>query len=282
MAGEWIKFRKSLIRDGRVRIVSRKCHAKTVTVIGALVTLWSLADEYADEDGVLLGYTAEDLDAEVAVEGFAAALPAEWLDTTGEFLKLPDYQQHNGTTAKARAQAADRKRRERSRQAATTVAKPSRSNRDAVVTREEKKREEKKLTPPYILPQNLTEGNPPDDQPTESIPEAIAGSLNQFIGGQVVGSPTFLRYMKQHAKKSHYRRAAEAWNAVVMDGVDPERIIAAYPTSPRVVNATAPNMIPNPEAYLLERCFDDPPVVPQSDEDRTGGFRITDDDEGEL
>ena len=91
MAGEWIKFRKSLVRDGRVRIMSRKCHAKTVTVIGALVTLWTLADEYADEDGVLFGYTADDLDAEVDVEGFAAALPAEWLDVTGEFLKLANY-----------------------------------------------------------------------------------------------------------------------------------------------------------------------------------------------
>ena len=280
MAGEWIKFRKSLVRDGRVRIVSRNCHAKTVTVIGALVTLWTLADDYADEDGVLLGYTAEDLDAEVDVPGFAEALPAEWLDTTGEFLKLPDYQQHNGTTAKARAQAADRKRRERSRNAATSVAKPSRGNRDKTATREEKNKNREELKPPYIAPATIGEGNPPEDQPTEpEVFDPSSSPLNLFTGGQIIPSKQFLRYMKTHVKKSHYRRAAKAWNEVVSDGADPEQIISAYATSPRVVNASSAEMVPNPEAYLLDRCFEDPPVTPATDEDRTGGFRITDDDE---
>jgi hypothetical protein len=253
-----------------------------VTVVGALVTLWTLADEYADADGVLFGYTSEDLDAEVGVEGFAAALPAEWLDTTGEFLKLPNYQEHNGTTAKARAQAADRKRRERSRKAATSVAKSSRGDRDTSATRKEKNREEKKLNPPYTLPQNLGAGNPPEDQSKEFDPfNPAASALNVFTGGQVITSEPFRRYIAQHVKKSHYRRAAEAWNRVVSDGADPEQIIAAYPTSPRVVNASSAEMVPNPEAYLIERCFEDPPVTIIDVQDRTGGFRITDDEERE-
>jgi hypothetical protein len=110
----------------------------TVTAFGALVTLWCLADSHADENGELIGYTADDIDALVGVPGFASALPADWIDLSGEFVKLPEYQEHNGTTGKARAQAAKRQKAHR------TVTVTSRSERDTSVTREEKKREEKK------------------------------------------------------------------------------------------------------------------------------------------
>lgn len=100
----WIKVRKSLLKDGRVRIVAAKCNASTVTVLGALVTLWALGDDYADADGMLLGWTAADMDREVGLPGFCESLPADWIDLGGEWLQLPAYQQHNGTTAKSRAQ----------------------------------------------------------------------------------------------------------------------------------------------------------------------------------
>jgi hypothetical protein len=87
MAGyDWIKVRTILPTDGRLRIASRKCHALPVTVFGALVTLWCLADSHADENGELIGYTADDIDALVCVPGFAAALPADWIDLSGEFI----------------------------------------------------------------------------------------------------------------------------------------------------------------------------------------------------
>jgi hypothetical protein len=138
VADDWIKVRSALPTDGRVKVVSRTCHATTVTVFGALVTLWCLGDTHANDEGLLHGYTAEDIDALVGIPGFCDALPADWIDISGEWVKLPDYQEHNGTTAKARAQATKRKRRER------TVTLESRSHRDTSVTREEKRREEKK------------------------------------------------------------------------------------------------------------------------------------------
>lgn len=169
MVDAWIKLRTKLPKDGRLRVASRKCHAPSVTdvadeslqrnalvtlALGALVRLWCLADEHADEDGVLFGYTTADIDAEVGVPGFAASLPAEWIDLSGEWVKLPDYQEHNGTTGKSRAQATKRKRREREGNAegkpsrnkrdesATTSGQRSRTDGDAGVTREEKSREE--------------------------------------------------------------------------------------------------------------------------------------------
>lgn len=134
MSGAWIKVRTVLPTDGRLRIASRKCHASTVTCFGALVTLWCLADQHANENGELVGYTVDDVDALIGLPGFCNSLPADWIDLSGEFVKLPDYQQHNGSTGKSRSQATKRK----------TL---SRSNRDKSVTREEKKREEKNKNP---------------------------------------------------------------------------------------------------------------------------------------
>jgi hypothetical protein len=136
-ANDWIKVRTVLPTDGRLRIVSRKCHASTVTVFGALVTLWCLADSHADENGTLTGYTCDDIDDHVQVPGFCSSLPADWIDMSGEFVKLPQYQEHNGTTGKSRALATKRQRKHRE------VTEVSRPERDTSVTREDKKREEK-------------------------------------------------------------------------------------------------------------------------------------------
>jgi hypothetical protein len=110
-----------------------------VTTLGALVTLWCFADAHADENGVLLGYDAAAIDERVKLPGFCESLPSDWIDISDEWVKLPDYQEHNGSTAKARAQTTKRKRKERS---VTDVTNVSRTDRDTSVTREEKRREE--------------------------------------------------------------------------------------------------------------------------------------------
>lgn len=103
MSEPWIKMRTHLKDDGRVRILKRKCNASTVTVCGALYFLWSLADAHADENGVIHGYKKEDIDELVELENFCESLPSEWMDLSGEYVKLPNYLEHNGSTAKKRA-----------------------------------------------------------------------------------------------------------------------------------------------------------------------------------
>jgi hypothetical protein len=149
----WIKLRTKLPNDGRLRVVSRICHASTVTALGALVTLWCLADAQADDNGVIYGYTAEDINDLVKLPGFCEALPAEWVDLSGEWVKLPEYQEHNGTTGKSRSQATKRQQKVRS---VTDVANPSRTERDKSVTREEKRRED--LKAPLSLSAGAGEG----------------------------------------------------------------------------------------------------------------------------
>jgi hypothetical protein len=143
MSSQWIKVDPSYYpTDGRLLDVSRRCHVKLVTAFGALVAIWGLADSQADEQGVLHGYTKADIDRYVDVPGFCEALPKCWIDLSGEWVKLPNYQVHNGTTAKSRALAAKRQQRHRA------VTPKSRVGRDISVTRTRERRRDI-ATPPF-------------------------------------------------------------------------------------------------------------------------------------
>lgn len=165
-ASDWIKVRTVLPSDGRLRIASRKCHVSTVTVFGALVTLWCLADSHAEENGMLVGYTAADIDALVEVPGFCAALPPDWIDLTAEYVKLPEYQEHNGTTGKSRSMATKRQKKHRD------VTDVSRAKRDTSVTRLEKRREEEKEG-------EAAENIPLDDGTDFVVTKAMAGEWSR-------------------------------------------------------------------------------------------------------
>ena len=115
----WIKMRRKIRDDGRIREVSAKfpegfqkeSSRRTIQtlIVGALCRMWWLADEYAGEDGLLRGYTPTDLDDEVGIPGFTVALPADWCEIRSDGLFMPDYLRHNGTTAKSRLVDARRK-----------------------------------------------------------------------------------------------------------------------------------------------------------------------------
>jgi hypothetical protein len=138
----YIVVRKKLSRDGRVLKLSRVCHEKRVTVLGALVELWILADEYAEEDGHMPGYSPDDIDAFVQIEGFCKSLPEEWCEIREDQVYLPNYQQFNGTTAKTRIENASRQRHARdkllSQKTCDRSSETSRETRDP----EEKRRED--------------------------------------------------------------------------------------------------------------------------------------------
>jgi len=103
MAGDWIKMRLVLPRDGRVRRLSRSLATSVTHVCGALYLLWSLADELAVEDdqggGLLEGYESADLDTHVGIPAFTETLPTCWMEIRDEGLYLPKYHEHNGSTA---------------------------------------------------------------------------------------------------------------------------------------------------------------------------------------
>lgn len=117
MAGDWIKFRTELVRSPKVFRVAAALKAPKATVLGAIVMLWSIADEQTT-NGLIRGVDFAALDAELGVPGFCAALAhkdVDWARETDKGVLLPRWGEHNGKTAKARALNARRNARLRDR-----------------------------------------------------------------------------------------------------------------------------------------------------------------------
>lgn len=147
--GNWIKMRVDLQSHPKVvRIASalnadRKGATKRdrMAVVGALHAVWSVFDAHS-ADGRLDGYSCETMDEEIGWPGFTAAMvAAEWLVETDDGLQAPEYEEHNGASAKRRAQETQRKRQERAEcphEPVTTVREMSASDADKKRSREEK------------------------------------------------------------------------------------------------------------------------------------------------
>lgn len=134
MAGDWIKMGKDLLTHPKVVRMSSALRADKLRTVGGLFAVWCLFDTHS-VDGQLSGYSAETIDDEIRFPGFCEAMAqVGWISFDDEGAVLPDFDEHNGQSAKRRAQETDRKRNER---------KTSACDADKKRTREEKRREEK-------------------------------------------------------------------------------------------------------------------------------------------
>jgi hypothetical protein len=144
----WIKLRLGLATHPKIVRIASALNADRLRVIGALYAVWSLADEHT-EDGVLTGYTLAALDESVGFAGFSNELKAvSWLHESAQGIVLPRFDEHNGRSAKRRAQEAQRKRDGR---------KTSASNADTLRTRERERVRSKSPVSPLNLPAGITE-----------------------------------------------------------------------------------------------------------------------------
>lgn len=147
MAGDWIKMRTDLWDHPKVvRIVSAICpdgvrnFSERCKIVGALYRTWALADTHAD-DGILDGYDAAALDFLVGIEGWSLNLQhVGWLTVEPQRLVLNNFTEHNGLTAKRRAEDAARKGRVR--KASAKCPKKNGQKSAKLKNREEKRREE--------------------------------------------------------------------------------------------------------------------------------------------
>lgn len=162
MAGDWIKMRSNLWDDPRVARLSDETGQHEATVIGGLYWLWATADQHT-EDGILHGMTLRAIDRKTGITGFGEALVAiGWVADHPDGVRIVNFEEHNGLSAKKRALTARRVASHRSRNAPTAPAvHPSHDdvthqtlhNTNACVTgalaREEKRREE--LSPTTVV-----------------------------------------------------------------------------------------------------------------------------------
>jgi hypothetical protein len=176
MAGDWIKMRTDLWDHPKVvRIVSAICPQSVrdlsarCRVIGALYRTWSLADCHSS-DGILDGYTAEALDAAIGIEGWAENMQhVGWLIVEAQRLIVPRFEEHNGVSAKRRADDAARKKRVRK----TSAECPQTNGQNADQRRVEKRRvlRGKPLKPQAVTIEALTI---PASLDTQEVRDAIA------------------------------------------------------------------------------------------------------------
>jgi hypothetical protein len=119
-------------------------------LVGKLHRLWSWADRHAT-DGFAKAITARWVDKFTGVAGFGDAMSAAgWLIFKDEGVTFPNFDKHNGKSAKTRCNATTRQRESRKPcdKSVTHVTDPSRQDRDKSVTREEERREEEEPPPP--------------------------------------------------------------------------------------------------------------------------------------
>lgn len=142
MAGDWIKMRADLHTHPKVVRISSALKADRLRVVGGLHAVWCLFDAHS-EDGSLSGYTTDAVDELIGFPGFANALcSVKWLISEADGIVLPEFDEHNGQSAKRRASETKRKRLEREQDDANDDRNLSASDADEKRSREEKRRED--------------------------------------------------------------------------------------------------------------------------------------------
>ncbi len=136
-------MRTNLDTDPRVIAMSAELTVPELHVVGMLWKVWSWADQHTI-DGNAIRVTSATLDRFTCVAGFSNALRSVgWLEGVDGSLTFPRFTEHNGTTAKKRAEGAVRVQKHRSNEKdVTDVTQESLPEKRRV----DKSREEEKDT----------------------------------------------------------------------------------------------------------------------------------------
>jgi len=143
MAGEWLKFESSLPeKPETLAITVAMGWDDPDLTVGKLMRLFRWFDQHT-VDGNAASVTPALLDRLIGVTGFVQAVAnAGWLDVTDIGLSLINFDRHNGTTAKSRAQTAKRVANHRANAGGGDGCNAA--SVTPTLAREEKRREEKR------------------------------------------------------------------------------------------------------------------------------------------
>ncbi len=135
MAGDWLKFEKATSDKPEVYAMADRLKIDPDAIVGKLLRVWGWFDSHT-EAGNAPGVTCALLDRLASVSGFAdAMLSVGWLSRAGDGFTLPNFDRHNGQTAKKRSLT--------SKRVAVHRAKSNGAGVTSALAREEKNREEK-------------------------------------------------------------------------------------------------------------------------------------------
>lgn len=143
MAGEWLKFDASTPDKPEVLAITVAMGWDDPDLtVGKLLRVWRWFDQQT-VDGNAHGVTAALLDRLIGVSGLCEAMAkVGWLDISDDGLSLPNFDRHNGKTAKDRALTAKRVANHKAN--AKGNGGGNGESVSGALPREEKRREEKK------------------------------------------------------------------------------------------------------------------------------------------
>lgn len=140
MAGDWIKLQKDTPDKPEVLAIASRMNLDPDAVVGKLVRIWSWFDTHT-VDGNAMSVTFALLDRLAGVTGFAEQMTfVGWLNQDGHVLSLPNFEYHNGETAKKRALAKNRQEKHRNNDESN-----ANSNASSVTNLLPEKRREEKI-----------------------------------------------------------------------------------------------------------------------------------------
>lgn len=193
MAGEWIKFESSTLEKPEVWAISQSLNIDPDAVIGKLLHVWIWFDQHTEE-GNAPSVTKMLLDRKVGVIGFCdAVISAGWMieiedeaNPAATIIQLPNFDRHNGKTAKKRASTAKRVANHKAK-VTQQSEKGNAASVSGALPKEEKRREEKN--------NNKTLDQSAIDQCFESFWSAGMRKINKKKT-----QPLFEKIITKHAK----------------------------------------------------------------------------------
>jgi hypothetical protein len=247
VAMDWIKMRTCLDSHPKVIAIAAQLNKPELHIVGCLFKVWSWADQHSI-DGNAIRVTDVTLDRMVSLDGFSAALrEVDWMTGRANAISFPRFDQHNGQTAKNRAETSLRVAKHRNAKPVTHVTqKPL----------PEKRREEKNISSNEdITPTPLvSEANPKPKKRTSFDPRTIGipNELNHpgFIHDwnrwieyrlQIGSKPLEASWMSQISKLARYgpqiaseaiRRSIEnGWKGLFPESVEQKQFILQKPNA---------------------------------------------------
>lgn len=149
MAGDWLKMELCLPHKPEVLAMSAKTGMEPDLIVGKCFRLWSWFDQHTKEGNsagvtlVTLSYAIGNGDANIA---FLDALKSVgWIVEDEQGISLPNFDRHNGETAKTRALTAKRVAKHKSKSNAESNGDSVTSSVNSALPREEKRREDKNI-----------------------------------------------------------------------------------------------------------------------------------------
>jgi hypothetical protein len=157
MAGSWIKFDTSTSDKPEVWSMACELGIDPDAVVGKLLRVWTWFDDHTEKGNAPI-VTKALLDRRVGVTGFVTAMVnAGWMSETDGVLSVPNFDRHNGQTAKNRVLTAAR---------VANHKKGNAKGNGAIVTdplpKEDKSRSEKKDTHTHSQRKNQKLEIPPE------------------------------------------------------------------------------------------------------------------------